>query len=163
MSILKAKTSIDFNWFFKFFVSHNNCTLLSTNNKFTCCLRTVFESGRSYNNFLSLWIIISNLKRLNSIFFEFSSIPEMSKTISRNRNTLKASLSHLPLEMSDRIMMWLLNVSQSNRLSSFTIIPNTYNTICTPTANYISQFMIERQICYRWRRLERNLRSVWIL
>lgn len=144
MLVLETKPSVNFNRFFEFFVCYNNCTLFSTNNKLTGRLWTILECSCTDDNFLSLRIIVSNLQRLNSVFFELSRIPEMGETISRHWNTLETSLSHLPLEVSNWIMMWLLYVGQSNWLFTFTVIPNTNNTIRTTTPDYVGKFVIER-------------------
>lgn len=43
-------------------------------------------------------------------------------------------------------MMTLLHVGQSNGLFTFTIVPNSYDTVCAASSDNIGEFMIEGKV-----------------
>lgn len=59
--------------------------------------------------------------------------------------------------------MGLLNVSQGDWFSAFTIVPDTNDSVCAATTNDIGKFMVEGKVGDGRRSIESNFRSVGVL
>ncbi len=142
MPVLQTHSGVYFDWSFWLLVCHNDCTLFSTNDELGSCLWTVFEGCRSYCDFFSVWIKILNFQRFCSLFLEFSGIPKVGESISRDRDTFVTSFCHEPLEMSNWITVWSFDMSQGDRVGAGSWIPHSYNTIGTTCADNVSKFVV---------------------
>jgi hypothetical protein len=82
VSVVKTKSGVDFDWSLWLLVGNDNCTLLCTDDILCGCLGTVFKSCCTHCHLFTLSVVIFDFKRLNSVFFEFSGIPEIRKSVS---------------------------------------------------------------------------------
>lgn len=151
MFVLQAQSSIDLHWLFQFLVSDYNRSLFGSNHKFAGSFGTVFEGSGSHLHLLAFRVVVSNHQGLNSVFFQFSSVPKVGISVRGNGHTIKACFGHLPLKVSDGIVVRLLNVGCGHGFFPFAVVPNGYDTICATSANNISQLVVEGQVGDRGR------------
>lgn len=65
--------------------------------------------------------------------------------------------------MGHWVAVGLLDVSQGNGLSAFTVVPNTNDSISATTTNDIGKFMVEGEVGDGRRSIKCDLRSVGVL
>lgn len=65
--------------------------------------------------------------------------------------------------MSDWIVMRFLDMGQRYRLFSFTVIPNTNDSVCATSTDDVCEFVVEGQVCDGRRRVKRYFWSVGVV